>query len=209
MATITISRQFGAGGRTLGEKLCERFGLQMVDEYAIDELARKAKLSGEWLKAIEKEASSTILGLISNIVSSGIFFRSGSAPDEEFEKQKYIAFLSRLMTSMANQGGYVFLGRGSQLVLKGYPKVFHILLVGEYEDRLKFMMEHYKLSEDEARKTIKEKERQRAAVACNIFGFDIDNPNLYHITLNTSLVPFEWAVDTVSELFARFLKKFG
>jgi cytidylate kinase len=49
MAVVTISRQFGAGGRTLAERLCERFGFHLVDEYAIDEMARKAKMSGDWL----------------------------------------------------------------------------------------------------------------------------------------------------------------
>ena len=131
MAVITISRQFGAGGRTLGEKLCERFGFHLVDEFVIDELARKAKVSGDWLTAMEKEASSKLLGLISSIVSSGLLYRTPSAPDEEFERKKYIAFLTRVMTSMANEGGYVLLGRGAQLVLKNHPKAFHVLLVAE------------------------------------------------------------------------------
>jgi len=72
MAAITISRQFGAGGRTLGERLCHRFGFHLVDEFVIDELARKAKVKGDWLTAMEKEASSTLLSLLSNIVSSGL-----------------------------------------------------------------------------------------------------------------------------------------
>jgi cytidylate kinase len=206
MAVITISRQFGAGGRTLGERLCERFRFQLVDEHVIDELARKAKLSGDWLTAMEKQASSTLLGLISSIVSSGLLYRNPSAPDEEFERKKYIAFLSQVMTSMGNEGGYVLLGRGSQLVLKNHAKAFHVLLVAEYEDRVKFMVERYNLSRPEAEKIIKEKERQRAAVASNIFGSNIDDPSLYHIVLNTTLMPFDWALDCVADLFGRFVK---
>ena len=206
MAVVTISRQFGAGGRSLGEKLCERFGFLLVDEFIIDELARKAKLSGDWLTAMEKEASSTLLSLISSIVSSGRFLWTQTAPNEEFERKKYIAFLTRIMTSMANQGGYLLLGRGAQLVLKNHPKVFHALLVADYEDRVKFMVERYNLSRSEAEKIIKEKERQRAAVASNIFGANIDDPKLYHIVLNTSRLPFDWAVDQVADLFRRFMK---
>jgi cytidylate kinase len=206
MAVITISRQFGAGGRTLGEKLCERFGFQLVDEFVTDELARKAKLSGDWLTAMEKQASSTLLGLISSIVSTGLLYRTPSAPDEEFERKKYIAFLTRVMTSMANEGRYVLLGRGSQLVLKNHPKAFHVLLVADYEDRVKFMIERYSLPSPEAEKIIKEKERQRTAVASNIFGANIDNPNLYHLALNTGRLPFDWAVDCVADLFSRFMK---
>ena len=209
MAAITISRQFGAGGRTLGERLCDRFGFHLVDEFVIDELARKAKVSGEWLTAMEKEASSTLLGFISSVVSSGLLYRNPAAPGADFERKKYIAFLRRIMTTMANEGGYALLGRGAQFVLERHPKVFHVLLVAEYEDRVKFMVDRYNLSDDEAKKIIKEKEKQRAAVASNIFGADIDDPRRYHIVLNTSRVPFDSAVDSVGDLFSRFMKELG
>jgi cytidylate kinase len=207
MAAITISRQFGAGGRTLAEKLCKRFGFRLVDEFVIDELARKAKVKGDWLNAMEKEASSTLLGFISSIVSSGLIYKTPTAPGEEFERKKYIAFLRRIMTAMANEGGYVLLGRGAQLVLQSHPKVFQVLLVAEHEDRVRFMVKRYNLSDDEAKKIIKEKESQRAAVASKIFGADIDEPKLYHIVLNTSRVPFDWAVDSVGDLFSRFMER--
>jgi len=207
MAVVTISRQFGAGGRTLGEKLCERFGFHLVDEFVIDELARKAKVKGDWLTAMEKEASSTLLGLLSSIVSSGHFLKTPAAPGEDFERKKYKDFLRRIMSAMANEGGYVLLGRGAQLVLGGHSKVFHVLLVAEYEDRVKFMVDRYHLSDDEAKKIIKEKENERAAVASNIFGAEIDDPKLYHMVMNTSRVPFDWAVESVGDLFSRFMKK--
>jgi len=209
MALVTISRQFGAGGRTLAERLCERFGFHLVDEYAIDEMARKAKVSGDWLTAIEKEATSTILGLISSIVSKGLIYKTPTVPGEGFERQKYIAFLETVMTPMANTGGYVLLGRGAQLVLKNHPKALHILLVAEYEDRVKFMITRYGLDRDEAERMIKEKEKQRAAVGSVIFGENIDDHALYHLALNTSRVPLDWAVDLAGDLLSRFVKGEG
>ena len=210
MAVITISRQFGAGGRTLGERLCERFGFRLVDEFVIDELARKAKLKGDWLTAMEKEASSTLLSLLSNIVSSGgLLYRTPASPGEDFERKKYKDFLRRIMTTMANEGGYLLLGRGAQIVLQDHPKVLRILLVAEYEDRVKFMVQRYSLSEEEAKKIIKEKESQRAAVATHIFGVEIDDPRIYHLTLNMSLMPFDWAVETAGDFFVRFRKNLG
>ncbi len=210
MAAITISRQFGAGGRSLGEKLCERFGFHLVDEFVIDELARKAKVKGDWLTAMEKEASSTLLTLVSHIVSSGpLFSKTSAASGEDFERKKYKDFLRRIMSAMANEGGYVLLGRGSQFVLREHPKVFRILLVAEYEHRVCFMVQRYHLPEQEAKKIIKEKEAQRAAVATNIFGFDIDDPKLYHLVLNMSLIPFDWAAEAAGNLFSRFRKDLG
>jgi len=193
----------------MGESLCRRFGFRLVDEFVIDELARKAKLKGDWLTAMEKEASSTLLSLLSNIVSSGLLYRTPSAPGEDFERKKYKDFLRRVMTAMANEGGYILLGRGAQIVLRDNPKVLRILLVAEYEDRVKFMVQRYHLSEDEAKKIIKEKEGQRAAVATNIFGVDIDDPRIYHLVLNMSLMPFDWAVEVVGDFFVRFRKHLG
>ena len=75
MAVITISRHFGAGGHTLGEKLCERFNFRLTDASVIDDLADKAKLSPNWLSAMEKEASSTILSMISTLVEQLVQLR--------------------------------------------------------------------------------------------------------------------------------------
>jgi cytidylate kinase len=207
MAVITISRQFGAGGWTLGKRLCEHFGFELITEQVIDDLARKAKISPDWLKAVEMEATSKLLDAISSVASTGLFFRSPSAEAEGYERKRYIEFLTRVMGTMADKGGYVLVGRGAQFVLKGHPKAVHIMLAGEYEDRVQFLMKTYRLSRSEAEESIREKERQRAAVASNIFDSDINDVRLYHMVLNTSRVPFDWTVETVAGLVSKFLAK--
>jgi len=207
MAVITISRQFGAGGWTLGKRLCEHFGFELITEEVIDDLARKAKISPDWLKAVEMEATSKLLGAISSVASTGLFFRSPSAEGEGYERKRYIEFLTRVMGTMADRGGYVLVGRGAQFVLKGHPKAVHVMLAGEYEDRVQFLMKTYRLSRSGAEESIKEKERQRSAVASNIFDSDINDVRLYHMVLNTSLVPFDWTVETVAGLVSKFLAR--
>jgi cytidylate kinase len=210
MAVVTISRQFGAGGWTLAKKLVEHFGFELVTEDVIDDLARRQKVSPDWLKAVEKQASSKLLSTISSAVSSGIFYRIPSAPKEGFdgaEQKRYIEYLGQVMGAMADQGGFVIVGRGAQFVLKGHPKAIHVLLIAEYEDRVQFLMKGYSLSRPAAEDFIREKEGQRAAVGEKIFKSDINDLRLYHIVVNTSLVPFEWAEEAVSELVRKFLAK--
>jgi cytidylate kinase len=209
MAVVTISRQFGAGGQTLGERLCERFKFHLVDASVINQFARKARISPDWLNAVEKEAGSTLLRIISGIVSKGTFYRAASSPGDDGEQKKYIAFLSRVMTSMADEGGYVLVGRGSQVVLKDHPKALHVMLVGEYEKRIEFLMRRYNLSRDEAEAKIEEKEKERESVAANIFEVDIDDPRLYHLVLNTSRMPLDWALELVSDLLVHFMRQSG
>jgi cytidylate kinase len=203
MTVVTISRHFGAGGHTLGEKLCERFGFQLVDEPVIDELAHKAKVSPGWLSAMEKEASSTLLSIFSSFVSGGLFYKQAGSPPEREERQKYIAFLTQIFTTMANEGGYVIVGRGAQFILKGHPKAVHVLLVADYESRIAFVVGHHNISRSEAVSMVRARQRQRAAVASRLFKANIDDLGLYHIVLNTSLMPYEWAVESACQVVNR------
>lgn len=205
MAVVTISRHFGAGGHTLGQMLCERFDFRLADASVVDRLARNAKLSPDWLNAMEKEASSPLLSMISTLVSGGIFYKHPGSPAEKDDRQKYIAFLTQIFTAMANEGGYVIVGRGAQFVLKGHPKAIHVLLVADYESRVSFLMGQHKISRSDAEKTIRAREKERTTLASRLFEENIDDASLYQIVLNTGTMPYDWVVDTVSELVTRFM----
>ena len=125
----------------------------------VDRLARKSKLSPNWLTAMEKEASSTLLSVISTFVSRGIFYKHPGSPAERDDRQKYIAFLTQIFTTLANEGGHVIVGRGAQFILKGHPKAIHVLLVADYESRVAFLVDHHKISRSEAERTIRARER--------------------------------------------------
>jgi len=207
MAVVTISRHFGAGGHTLGERLCERFDFRLVDASVVDRLARKAKLSPNWLTAMEKEASSTLLSVISTFVSRGIFYKHPGSPAERDDRQKYIAFLTQIFNTLANEGGHVIVGRGAQFILKGHPKAIHVLLVADYESRIAFLVDHHNISRSEAERTIRAREKERASLASRLFEADIDDPSLYHVALNTGLMPYDWVIETVSQLVTRFIDR--
>ena len=81
------------------------------------------------------------------------------------------------------------------------------MLAAEYEDRVQFLVKNYDLSRSEAEESVKEKERQRGSVASRIFQTDVNDPKLYHVILNTSLLPFDWAVETVIDLVSKFLAR--
>jgi cytidylate kinase len=68
-------------------------------------------------------------------------------------------------------------------------------------------MKTYDLSRSEAEESVKEKERQRASVASKIFETDVNDPKLYHVILNTSLVPFDWGVEMAAVLVSHFLAR--
>ena len=205
MAVVTISRHFGAGGQTLGEKICDRFGLNLVDASVIDQLAKEARVNPKWLSAMEKEASSRVLSLLSTVVSRGLFYKKPGEYGDRAERKLYVDFLTRIFSAMANEGGYVIVGRGAQLILKDHPRAIHFLLVANYEDRVKFLEEHHNLTRAQAENEIQAKERERAALGSRLFDADMDDMSLYHMVLNTTRMPYEWVVDTVCQLIGRRL----
>jgi cytidylate kinase len=207
MAVVTISRHYGAGGHTLGEKLCQRFGFRLADAAVVDGLARKAKLPPNWLAAMEREASSTLLSTISTLVSRGIFYKHPGSPAEEEDRKRYVSFLTEVFTAMANEGGYVIVGRGSQFILRDHPKAMHVLLVADHESRVRFLVDNHSISRSEAEKQIRAKERERATIALRLFEANLDDPSLYQVVLNTGRMPYDWVVETVSGLLSRFMDR--
>jgi cytidylate kinase len=108
---------------------------------------------------------------------------------------------------MANEGGYVIVGRGAQFILKGHPKAVHVLLVADYESRIAFLVDHHKISRSEAVRIARVRQRERATVASRLFKANIDDLGLYHIVLNTSLMPYEWGVETACQVVNRFMDR--
>lgn len=195
MAVITISRQFGAGAMLLGERLCEKTGFHLVDEKIINEVARKKKISTNWLDAVEKESASNALYALSSVVSKGLFYRTPGLPADEAETKRYLEVLTHIMTELADKGGFIIIGRGAQFILKDHPKAIHILLISGYDKRVRLVSENLKLSSAEAEEMIKEKEKQRSHLATNIFKKKMDDSANYHMVLNTGRIPLELAID--------------
>ena len=69
MAVITISRQYGAGGKTLGKLISERLGYTFADNNIVQLVAKEANVSTNWVESFEKEAGSKLSRLINTMVS--------------------------------------------------------------------------------------------------------------------------------------------
>ena len=69
MAVITISRQFGAGGRTLGERLAKKLDYRYVNYEIIQEVSAKFNVSSDGVYAVEKAASSKLMRFLDKMVN--------------------------------------------------------------------------------------------------------------------------------------------
>lgn len=191
MSVITISRQFGAGGKTLGDMVAKKLGYTFLDDQIIQMIAVQAKVSPQWVKSIENEAGGTLLKFISSIGRKSFLDRiSGEGyMDEEI----YVDLLHKIIFQIAMEDKAVILGRGGQYILRDFKKAFHVLLIAERYDRVKFMETHYDFTTSQAKRVVDRQEKRRVSLYKKFGKEDFDQPNLYHMVLNMSRLSLEEA----------------
>jgi len=194
MAVLTISRQFGAGGRTLGEATAKRLGYRYVEEDLIKELAIKAKVSARQIKEFEERGISKLLKFLDKIVSASYVDRLASDDYRYVDEEIYMGAIKTVIEELHQDGNVVIIGRGGQYILKGCENVHHILLIASLEHRVRFMMERYSLSEDRAAKAIRRADQIRTRFL-NLFAPEgaHDDPLTYDLTINMGQLSMEEA----------------
>ncbi len=197
MAVITISRQFGAGGKTIGTMVSDQLGYTFVDEDIIQIIAEKAKVSPGWVESVEKEAGGRLSRIVTRMVSKPLVERILKDEYGYIDEQIYIDYLVVIIAQMAEEGNVVFLDRGSQYILNDHPDAFHVLLINTFDNRVKFMMERYDLTESKATQVVKSEEKRRTNLYKKIGKQDYDHPELYHLVINMAKMDLDEAVATI------------
>lgn len=200
MAVITISRQFGAGGRTLGEMVAKKLNYSFVDNEIIQMVAKKAKVSTHWVESIEKEAGGKLLKFMTGLVSKNLVERILDEKRGYIDEEIFVDLLHKIIVQVADEGNAVILGRGGQYILRDRKDTFHVLLIAHMNDRVHFMEEHYDLSTAQATLAVNREDKRRMNLYRKFGQEDYDNPDLYHLALNMSKLKLEKARDLISDL---------
>ena len=129
MAVITISRQFGAGGRTIGQMVAKSLKYTFVGDEIVEMIAAKAKVSDNWVAGMEREAGSKWLRFASTLVSKSLVDRVLGGERGDMDEEKYVDLLQQVLNRIADEDNAVILGRGGQYLLRDRPNVFHVLLI--------------------------------------------------------------------------------
>lgn len=102
------------------------------------------------------------------------------------DEERYVDLLHQIINRLADEGNTVIIGRGSQYILRDREDTYHVLLVAQKEDRIKFMEEHYDLSPKEAAMVISKQDKRRMNLYRKFGKEDYDQPHLYHLIINSS-----------------------
>jgi cytidylate kinase len=199
MTTITISRQFGAGGRTLGKKLAKRLGYYCADDVMVKEVADRMNVSPKEVQGFEKEGATNLMKILDKFISGDYISRLISDKYGYVYEKKYVDSVKSIIQGLRNKGNVVIIGRGSQYILQDEKDAFHILLVREFDDRVNFLVNKYDIPDaGDARKTVTRADKLRG----NFLSFFTENENHddplnYDLTINMKQVSMDKAVDLI------------
>jgi cytidylate kinase len=163
---ITINRELGSGGRTVGRKLAEKLGVEFYDKALIKELEKKYRLSVEEIEKLKGRSHSwwsefkRIMNLGSNTNASYYVPKTGDEPDllttdEMFEAEKEI------LKGIAEEESCVIAGRSGFYVFQKHPNHLSILIQASLPFRIERVARKQNMSEEEARKTIERVDKMR------------------------------------------------
>ena len=200
MAVITISRHFGAGGRTLGEMVAKKLGYQFYDNEVIQMVSIHAKVSTDSVDDLEQQTHGVFKKFISDIVPKGLKDLMVSRKQETIDEEIYVDILRKIIVEIAEDGNAVIIGRGSQYLLKDYEDAFHLLVTADRDDRVKFLVQKYNLTQAQAVRAVNQDDNRRANLYNKFGETGYDQSDNYHMVLNTSKLQLETACELICEL---------
>ena len=170
---ITISRQFGSGGRTIGKELAERLGVPCYDQELIEMFANKSGFSAQHIAELNEEST-----------------KGGILPGRESRVERSLQYSlwqkqRDVILELAEKEPCVIVGRCADFILRDREDTLRVYIHADKEKRAKRIVEVYGEREDAPMKRINDKDKRRESYyesfTTNKWG-DAEN---YHITLDS------------------------
>ncbi len=233
MTVVTVSGQPGTRTRDVGRLAAERLGIDYIDQEILVEAARTLGVPMETVVPFEEEratglgerlaamlrrfleqsaaagAADPLMGAGGLDIVLGRTYAEAAAQAglREVSDERYLATLTSIIRDLAAHDNVLIIGRGSQVILKDWPGALHVLLVAPVQQRIQAFAAWQGVARDEATKRVHESTKGRAAFHHALFKVDVDDPSLYHLTLNTATVSLEQAAQIIADVAQRFAQK--
>lgn len=194
---ITIGREFGSGGREIGEKLSSALGIEFYDKELLEHTAKESGLCEEILKHHdEKRTASFLYSLVLEPYNSGY---AGSPYSEMPIDQKVFLAQYDTIKKLAENGSGVFVGRCADYVLGENDNVLSVFIHADNDFKVKRIMECYELSERKAMDLIGRKNKQRSIYYNYYTSKKWGNAKSYDLCIDSSKFGIDGAVDLIKK----------
>lgn len=149
---ITISREFGSGGRFIGEEVAKKLGIAYYDKDIINQIAKQSGLSPEYIQ--EKAELSPKKGMFA-YAFTGRDITGKSIEDIVYEAQR------KVILDIAENESCVIIGRNADFILKNRADVLNVFVHGNMPEKVKRICELYNVTEAAAEKMIVDIDKRR------------------------------------------------
>jgi len=201
MPVITIGRQIGAGGRTVGHMLATTLKTDFLDSQLIDEVAHRLELPREEVEAEDEQPGSLLSRLL---LALGAANTEPMIPPETasvwtppnadpvFDTRRAVLQLTQDVIREAARGNnVVIVGRGGAYILRDHPGALHVFLRAEPVVRVRTIMEREKKTEDQARRRLKQADENWTAYIKQVYGHDRNLAPHYDLVLDTGRLGYD------------------
>ena len=199
MAIITISRQFGAGGRTLSRMIAKKLDYLYLDEIIIEEIAKKARVSEGSVISTERTAGGKLSKFFSIILNQEYIDRLTGPKRGYIDEELYFKLLHEIILKLSSKGNVIIMGRGGQYILADNKDAVHLYLVSDMQHKIEFMQKYYKVDEKKAKQMIDQGEKMRTNFYSKFGKKNYDDPFLYDLVINRNRVTIEGTIDLICE----------
>lgn len=194
-AIICIGREYGSGGRLVGEKLAEKLGIHCFDKDLIQKTAVENGLVAEAIsEADEKLVSWSSMGFpmgIRNPYKADFDLLHYALNDKMFNMQ------SKTIKSIASEGSAVIVGRAAAEILKDDPDMISVFIHASKEDRIRRIMTLQQIDEKQAEQTIREIDKNREGYHNKYSQQPWGKCASYDLSISTSKFGIDGAVNAI------------
>ena len=191
---ITISREFGSGGREIGKKLAEQLNVPFYDKELIEIAAKESGLDKELFEEEDSRTSKgfRLLGALGYSLGGPL-----STITELSLNDRLFLVQSQVIEQVAKEGACVIVGRCADYVLKDYPNVVSVFVHADRKFCLDRSMERHSMTEKEMQKYIEKTDQYRGDFYRYHTGHEWVDARNYDLCLNSGKLGFEKCVEEI------------
>lgn len=184
---ISIGREFGSAGHEIAERIAKRYGLSLYDHNLLREVANSHNVSSEDLEFFDEMKHNKLLYRTVKGMSS--------SPADNVALLQF-----NFLREKAEKGeSFVVVGRCSETILKDYPGLISIFVLGNMEHKIARVSRLYGKTDKEAERFIKEKDRKRKKYHDSHCKTKWSETHTYDLSLNSSTLGIEGSVEFLSD----------
>ena len=201
---ITIGRQFGSGGREIGEKLAEHFGIKCYDKELLSRAAKESGFCEEMIQNHdERPTNSFLYNLVMDTYSFG--YNASSFVDMPISHKVFLAQFDTIK-KIADEGPCVIVGRCADYALADYDNVLNLFIHGDEECKIKRLKERFDdiTTDDKAREMMNKKDKQRQSYYNYYSSKKWGRADSYDLCINSSILGIDGTVNFIIQYIEDF-----